>query len=230
MGALCSLMFSACSSSGDEPVAPVEKAMATFVLDYTFESGSMSRSSNEEVYDDFYEANIKTQLLVVDDYKIEFKDKKSGVVHNFNGKWSNGDKFQLPEGEYTVKGASVLEKMCYSKASICFEKDIEIKKETKKVVLEAGYACCLFMFEKSNISNIEFRWLSDIVYLDEYNGYYYCFCKGMYGSPYFKIERDNGSGYELKINTDDYEDGKYYIFNDDDEASTYNIPKMEAGN
>lgn len=229
LSAFCALFVYACSNGSDEPIVPMEKATATFVLDYTFESGDMSRS-NEDVYDNFYEANIKTKLLIVDDYKIEFTDKTSGVSHVFTGKWSNGDKIKLPVGEYKVKGASVLDKMCYKKASIGFEKDIEIKKDTKQVVLDANYKCCLIMFEKSNIKNIEFRWMSDIEYLELLDGYFYCFCKNMSGTPYFKIERDNGSGYDFKINISDYEDGKYYIFNDDDEASTFNLPKMEAGN
>lgn len=223
------VVFTACSSSEDSPTPDVEKIEVSFLLDYTFESGSMSRS-NDEVYDEFYESNIKTKLLVTDDYQIEFRNKESGTSYKCNGKWSNEDRITLPVGVYKVIGESYAGKSCSEKASIKFEKDIEIKADTKRVVLEADYDCWLIMFAKSNIKSIQYFCVNPKDELKMYKDYFYAFCQNESGYPYFLIKRENGSSFEFKIDDDVFENGKYYFFNDDDEASTFNIPKMSAGN
>ena len=229
LSAMCALFIYACSSESNEPIIPTEKPVASFLLDYTFESGNMSRS-NESVYDDFYENNIKTKVLVADDYEIEFRNKDSGTSYKCSGKWSNEDKIILPIGVYKVIGKSYAGASCSEKASINFEKDVEIKEDTKKVVLEADYDCWLIMFAKSNIKSIQYYCVNPICELKTYKEYFYAFCQNENGYPYFLIKRENGSSFEFRIDDDVFKNGKYYFINDDDEASTFNIPEMEAGN
>ena len=217
-----------CSSNSEEPME-IEKKMAEFTLDYTFESGSMSRT-NEEVYDDFYENNIKTKVLVADDYNLTFTSKETGTAHNFKGKWSNEDKITLPVGVYKVSGVTYTNSTCHNKASLKFAKDLEIKADTKQVVLDADYDCWLIMFAKSNIKSIQYFCITAKEMLGTYKDYFYAFCQNENGYPYFKVIRENGGSFEFKIEDGAFENGKYYIFNDDNEASTFNLPKMEAGN
>lgn len=229
MSALCALIIASCSSNGEEPIAPAETKEVVFELDYTFEGSSMSRS-NADVYDDFYETNIKTKLLVADDYQIEFRNKSTGTFYKCNGKWSNEDKITLPVGLYAVTGISYAGSACNEKASIKFIKDVEIKEDTKQVVLEADYDCWLIMFAKSNIKSIQYFCINPKNELKTYKDYFYAFCQEESGYPYFLIKRENGSSFEFKIGDGVFEYGKYYFFNDDDEASTFNLSKMEAGN
>ena len=229
LSVMCALFICACSSNADEPISPNEDAVASFVLDYTFESGSMSRS-NTDVYNDFYESNIKTKILVADDYEIEFRNQNSGTFYKCKGRWSDKDKITLPVGLYKVTGISYAGSTCSEKASIKFIKDVEIKENTTQVVLDADYDCWLIMFAKSNISSIQYYCISPKNELRTYKDYFYAFCQNESGYPYFLIKRSNGSTYEFKIDDNIFEDGKYYIFDDDDEPSTFNLPPMNAGN
>ena len=225
-------VFVACSSSSEELIVPTEKSEVSFVLDFTFiEGGSMSRA-NADVYKDFYDNNIKNKKLIPDNYEISFTNQETNIRYDFKGNWSQKDKITLLEGTYKVNGASWTNEMCSDKASISFTTDVTIEKGMTELVVKAGYACCLLMFNKSNINKLQFRYSDKIVDLFTYGDYYYCFGVNISGnssnSSYFDGERDNGSTFTLRIGDGVFENGKYYFFND--VASSFDIPEMEAGN
>lgn len=232
MGILSSLFFNACSSSEEEPVVVEEQSSVTFYLDLAFvEGGSMSRS-NSDVYTKFYNEKIKTKELIPDDYEISFTNTVTGTRYDFTGKWSNKDKITLLEGTYKVNGASRTSEMCSDKASITFTQDVEVNTGMASLTVTAGYECCLLMFNKSNITKLEFKYSSNTIPLFTYEDYYYCFGVNLNSSSsnsvYFNGERDNGSTFTFKVGENTFETGKYYFFND--VTSSFDVPTMEAGN
>lgn len=234
--ALCAFVLCSCSSSGDEPAAPVEKKEVTFVLSFELDGKSMSRATNDEVYESFYKDMIASKKLIPDNYELSFKNKETGASYDFKGKWSENDMITLLEGKYTVTGICHDKKTNHfqERVSLKFEEDVELKESSTKITLKAIYDSFLIFFNKSNIksleycSNVESKYMNPIEFT--YKDCFYLFSRSFKDTYHLYIQgkRTNGSSFIVYTYDVPFENGKYYFFND--ATSSFDIPKMEAGN
>lgn len=240
---MASLVYFTACSNDEEPYVPQE---VEFTLDYTFvESGSMTRATGEELYNDFYAKYIETRQLTPTTYSLTFTNQETGATATIDGRWNKKDGIRLPEGTYSVSGKSTpqlkYDKMIPSD-TVClsFNELVTIQKDMQVLNLTALYDSYLLLFDatnnisakfchtSSNNSNVDIK--NDLykagdllsVFIKDFN----------YGSSYLipKIILTRVDNEEITINLDKipFEKGKYYYFND--MTNSFDIPKMESGN
>lgn len=238
------VIFTACSND-DEPYAPQE---VEITLDYTFiESGTMTRATGADVYNEFYEKYIKTRQLTPTTYSLTFTNKETGAVATINGEWNKKDGIRLPEGTYNVSGVSAPQ-LKYGKnipsdtVYLSFDELVIIQKDMQELKLTANYDSYLLLFDatnnikakfyhySSNNSNVDIN--KDLykagdllsIFIRDFN----------YGNSYQvnvpKIILTRVDAKECTITLDKipFEKSKYYYFND--MTNSFDIPPMESGN
>lgn len=235
--------FSSCSNEEDVYI-PQEVELT---LDYTFaESGSLSRATGADVYNDFYEKHIKTKELTPKTYYLEFKDvSNDATILSINGEWGTTSGIRLPEGEYNVVGysrpcESYAEQPTYlpsDTAYIVFNEKVSIVKDMTTLTLTAKYDSYLLLFDYGNISKIEIN--VGPKQLSNDGSCYWLFVKEDSWSNWDNgfqfnhnlgadIIRNNGDNINVVFGRLPLEIGKYYYFND--MTNSFDIPKMESGN
>jgi hypothetical protein len=231
-------------SSCEQEYTPQEVALT---LDYSFiESGSMTKTIGEEVYDNFYEEYIKNKILTPTTYSLTFTNVETGAVANMNGFWKNKDAIRLTEGEYEVVGTSVpthnkLKGEPSDTTYLTFSEKITITKDLSSLVLQAQYDSYLLMFDVENIQEIYYEHYYDSSYANscvEHNLYksqslFTMFVKDLkYGDDKrahrIYLIRKDGQKITITLDKFPFEKGKYYYFND--MTNSFDIPKMESGN
>ena len=218
----------------------------TFTLDYTFvESGSMSRATGTEVYNEFYEKYIKTKVLTPTSYSLTFTNKATGATATMEGCWDKTEGIRLVEGEYEVKGVSqpiTRNTTPSDTVYLSFEENISISKDMDRLLLTAKYDSYLLMLDASNYKEAHFNHYSsnnsnpDIkkplykadnlltLFIRDFN----------YGSSYNSmipkliLTRKDNHSIEVPLNKIPFEKGKYYYF--DDMTNSFDLPPMESGN
>lgn len=162
---LISIIFlSSCGSKDDSINIPVE---VDFCVDYNFIKSGAMRGIENDLYDSFYEKNIKTKKITPQQYQLTFKslDRNDSIL--VNGSWGKKQFFKLLEGKYKVKG--------YSRSVYCedktfensdshfimsdttmlyFDEIIEITSSQKEYSLNAKYDCYLIIFDNSDINSL----------------------------------------------------------------------------
>ncbi|MBO5916393.1 MAG: hypothetical protein J6Q25_05720 [Bacteroidales bacterium] len=232
--------FLSCSND-EEYRAPQE---VDLTLDYTFvESGSMTKVTGADVYDDFYNTYIKTEQLTPTSYSLTFRSKETNeTVLSIDGTWCDDNSIRLPEGEYIVTGKSQpKERETYygyeypsDTAYLIFNENVKIIRDMKDLTLRADYDAFLMLFDSSNVnkiclyngdslsSNGEVFWL----FMRDKN---YRTSSGSSTGYYdLTITRKNNDVINIKVKDIPFEKGKYYYFND--MTNSFDIPKMESGN
>ena len=140
---LLALFMTGCSSN-DEPTAEPQEAEIT--LSYQFaESGQMSRSAGSEAYSKFYDSEIVSKQLTPRNYSLTFTEKTTGAKYEYSGRWSDGTKMSILEGNYTVEGESAPVRETVDTLSLKFSEEVVITKDTKDVVLNAQYNSFLLL-------------------------------------------------------------------------------------
>lgn len=231
-------VLAGCEKPAQEPTPQDVNVTITYTLD-TSVGSDMTKATDEEVFDMFYE-KMKTGELVAPDYHITFEETTTGALYEFDGKWDNEDMITIRTGKYRIKGYSkATGDYIQDKASIVFEEEVEISTSSKSVVLNAIYDCYLLAFAKSDIKAMKlyYTYYGDstcktFFTLDEY---YYAFANGLLYSNQANRkeqaciigERQNGSVFKIYVGNANLEKGKYYIYNDVNES--FELPKMEAG-
>lgn len=218
----------------------------TFTLDYTFvESGSMSRATGTEVYNEFYEKYIKTKVLTPTSYSLTFTNKATGATATMEGCWDKAEGIRLVEGEYEVKGVSqpiTRNTTPSDTVYLSFEENISISKDMDRLLLTAKYDSYLLMLDASNYKEAHFYHYSsnnsnpDIKKpLYKTDGLLTLFVRDFkYGSSYegntpkLILTRKDSHNIEVPLNKIPFEKGKYYYFND--MTNSFDIPPMESGN
>lgn len=234
--------LSSCSSE-EEVYIPQE---VDLTLSYSFaESGSMTKATGAEVYNDFYEKYIKTKKLAPTTYSLTFKHKTTGATTTItNGIWKNKDAIRLIEGEYEVTGTSapipkdadILSHYVSDTVFISFEEVISVTKDMKNLNLTAKYDSFLLMFDDVNYSDIHYHYYesgrnyNQDLYKTENN--YVIFINGFpsIGANYNSVWllRNDASKIKIELEKLPFEKGKYYYFND--MTNSFDIPPMESGN
>ena len=214
-----------------------------FSIDYTFaKSGSMSRSTGNEVYDAFYDKYIKSKVLTPKTYELIFTNKETGSSSTIRGRWDEKDGIRLLEGQYEVVGKSIpLHKRDDFKefsdsVYIAFNEIVAISKDDTKLLLTAKYDSFLLMFDEENTKSISCNCTgytgSTMLSKDENN--FWIFMQQTYRSTEhtkgFNLDvlRNDGLTSVVPLLNFSFEKGKYYYFND--MTNSFNIPPMESGN
>ena len=234
--------FSSCHKSVIDKVEEPQTVLVSF--DYSFESGSMTKSDN--LYNQFYNEIISKEL-VADNFNIILEEVNTGEIYEFSGKWKDKDMISIKTGKYKVNGNSIASgNYIQSKCSLKFNTEIEIKSTDTTIVLPAEYNCFLLIFNKTYISTVlnnyygynEDRFDSsywNIYYLIDKDSVLYAFSYNLYDvnhdkscKPYLKIVLKNNSIIKIYTETINFELGKYYIYNSVD--NNFSIPEMTQGN
>lgn len=228
------LAFAGCNN--EESVTPPTKELVTVTLDYGFpESGSMTRAGSD-LYNNFYEAYIKTKIVTPPTYSLKFKNKETGAIAEINGRWENKDGIKLLEGEYEVTGKSESTYDSTDKVDgmyLQFKEDVTIDKNTTVINLTATYDCYMLIFNTENITYIDYSNSNPRhIALSKKDNIYYMFLQKLLWSSsyknYLRITRTDGSTSEVYLDNIPFEKGKYYYF--DDINNSFDIPPMQAGN
>ena len=216
-----------CLSCDNGEDVNVEKKLVDVCFGVKFvESGSMSRATADEVYQEFYNKHIATKELVKKEYQLTIRDMSGVTVAELNGTW-DVTTIQLPEGTYQISGNSVGD---YETVSLRFEEDVEIK-SSGTINLTAQYSCYLLLFP-TNSGTYSYKY-SDSYYesytnMPTVDDLSYMFMSTIWDS--FRIVYSDGTdSTTLRFNSENFkfEIGKYYYFNI--VTGTFNIPPMENG-
>ncbi len=233
------------NSVGDKYIfKATKKTYARVSLNYTFaESGSLSRATGADVYNNFYEKYIKTKILTPKSYSLKFTHKETGATATINGLWENKDMVRLVEGEYYITGTSSpkpkgvsYQSMPSDTVFLSFNEDIVVTKDMTSLNLTAIYDSYLILFDNTNYSNINFYhsgngtidnplFMTDEVFSLFIRDFNY---KSADYIPQIKATRIDNKSIIINLNKFPFEKGKYYYFND--MTNSFDIPPMESGN
>ena len=216
--------FTACSND-DEPYAPQEVELR---LDYTFiESGSMSRTTGDDVYTTFYDKYIKTKQLTPTTYSLTFTNTKTGAIALVDGRWDSNDGVRLPEGTYKVEGIShriinnsigINSEYVSDTTFISFNEEVSISPKQTILNLTAQYDSYLLIFDSSNISTAEYNGLSRWN-IKKHDNLLTIFVNRQsttsYSNDYIKITRTNGSSATIYLKYIPFEKGKYFHYKEE---------------
>lgn len=231
---LCiAFVFQSCSKEEVRQPQEVE-----FSIDYSFSSGSMSRTTNDEIYTKFYESYIKTRKITPDNYALIFTNKETGQKNEIRGLWSENNLIRLTEGSYTVTGNSYDGPTTFAKDKVVlsFNTEITISTTTEALIVKASYNCPLLFFSEELTTGIRYKsgyinGYSEVIdELGILDNYYYCFVKEFYTNKdsYFEITRTNHKISKVYTDNLNLENGKYYFFND--MSGGFDLEPMTPGN
>lgn len=224
-----------CKKSEPQNVEQYVNVTITYTLD-TSVGGDMTKATNAEVFDMFYE-KMRSGELVAPNYELTLTETTTGAKYVFSGKWANNDMVTIRTGKYQVEGKSTAKgNNTQELASIRFNEEIEISTSSSSVVLQAIYDCYLLAFAKSDITELKnyaagMGSMLEPVDFFVYQGYYYVFVnETIYAGVNDGLiygRRTNGSTFKIYTYNAKFDKGKYYIYND--VSGSFELPKMEAG-
>lgn len=214
------LSLSSCEQTVEEPQIVDVSFGVKFV-----ESGSMSRATADEVYQDFYEKYIVTKELVRKGYTLTIRDREGLPVANLNGTW-DVTTIQLPEGIYRISGSSEGD---YATVSLRFDEEIEIK-SSGTINLTAQYSCFLLLFPTNGgVYSYKYVDLNEYTYeMPTIDDVSYMFATSKTYIKYVNYT-DGVDTTTLRFDSDkfNFQIGNYYYFNI--VTGTFTIPPMENG-
>ena len=244
MAMLLVIAMSASITSCTKEETPDVPQDVTFTLDYTFvESGSMSRATGNEVYEEFYNEYIKAKMLTPSFYSLTFVNKETGAEATIKGKWDSKDGIRLPEGEYEVTGTSTPREKDFSEWSdsvhLVFNETVSINRGDTNLTLNAIYDSFLLMFDAENTKSISCKndgFTSSVKddKLSKTDKLFWVFMQQTYykesrnNDYYLTISRIDGQKSTIMLINIPFEKGKYYYFND--MTNSFDLPPMESGN
>ena len=248
---LCFIVALIISCTEDTTVNPNREL--EIKLSYKFSnSGDMSRSTNSEIYNEFYNQFIKPHILTPTKYSLSFKNIETNAVTTINGSWKDQTGIRLLSGKYEVTGISHPTfthaiGMPSDTVYIAFNEIITIREDMTELTLNTAYDSYLLLFDKQHSSNVSYRGKStnvsgeseirlkstDKIYWLFINGNEYTSISSSYNAYIFKnskmeITRSNGDNATIYFEGIPFELGKYYYFND--VTNSFDIPTMEKGN
>lgn len=207
------------------------------------QAGNMARSV-DNLYQKFYDEQIKTKQLVYPSYELSFY-RDDVLVATFTGKW-DADAVQLPAGTYIVRGKSGnyekissdldLKEERYSTASLKFEESVTITEDTKSITLTAAYDCYMVFFDASQFTEVwagkMLRYYGDDMRIEAIpapsaSGIQYVFINSATTLDKITYTSANGDRGEIQMAAFNFENGKYYGF--DSANITIDVPPMESG-
>lgn len=191
-------------------------------------SGNMVRSA-EDLYADFYTNYITSKVLIPEQYQLTIY-KNDKTVGDCSGKW-DAEFITLEEGTYRIVGTS---KGDFKKASLEFDQEVTITRDTKNIKLTAIYDCYMLFFDKEKFGEATIYCDSEITYgtktsetFPSTDKLFYIFLPHRNASTisYKTVNGDRGS---VSLDNYSFNNGKYYMF--DIISGEIYIPQMELGN
>lgn len=247
------------SCSSNEDIYKPQDVKLT--LDYTIvNSGSMSRSGGEDVYNKFYEKYIKTKKLTPQNYNLTFTNAETNdVVLNKTSAWNSKDGIVLPEGKYKVTGYSYPSEIeivsgnnwSYYYPSdtvyIAFDEVVSVTKDMSKLTLKANYDSYLLLFDTVNTDSVVLGDDSGNAFTGNYaktlakdedchwifmNAKFYSYSYQINKTYYysFLIAQSGSDNIKLFTSSETYEKGKYYYYQYNGMTNSFDLPQMEPGN
>ncbi|MBR1962489.1 MAG: hypothetical protein IKA26_06000 [Alistipes sp.] len=214
------MSFSSCEQAVEEPQIVDVCFGVKFV-----ESGSMSRATVDEIYQEFYNKHIVTKEFVLTTYDLTISDEKGNRVAVIDGTWDKTT-IQLLTGKYKVTGTST--SSGYSKASLKFEETITIS-TSETINLTAKYDCFLLLFPRNN-DTYKYSYdggYNNSGYMPTVDDLAYMFIRGTAPDVYYTGTSSDRVNLDLTSYKDIFQIGCYYYFNI--VTGTFNIPPMENG-
>lgn len=191
-------------------------------------SGSMVRSA-EDLYADFYTNYISNKVLIPENFELTIY-KNDEKVGDCRGVWE-AELITLEEGTYRIVGTS---KGDFKKASLSFDQEVTINKDTKSIKLTAIYDCYMLFFEKEKFNEVSIHCDSALTYgaytsetFPSTEKLFYLFLphRNATSISYEVASRDKGSVY---LKNYSFVKGRYYMF--DIISGEIYVPQMESGN
>lgn len=224
---MCAMLGILVSCQNEEAVEPIKEVSFTIGLQLP-QSGSMTRTSASELYDDFYTNHIEPHTKLPQEYSFSIYKGESKIA-TISGKW-NADIATLPIGTYRFSGQS---KGDFEFGSLIFDQQVVIDENTESISLTAQWDCYLLMFDKELYTRAEVGCRSETsssstsVSLCETEAVYYLFLPHR-ESSYIKYGTTGNDAGTIYLNQYSFEKGKYYVF--DLYNGIFSAPKMEQGN
>lgn len=223
------MLMQSCAKNEPELPTPEDNTVVEFSIDYSFpSSGNMGRSTNDDLYTEFYNSHIVTKKVTSSVYSLTFTSKDGkATIANFSGNWEKPDIVRLPVGKYHVKGSSLAD---FTKASLVFDEDIEVSKTTSSITLNAIYDCSLLLFNyDAETPKTEMKLGTYSVNVPKTDKIYYIFIDDERSKLTVSWDNKYTTNKYVSINLSQFtfEKGKYYFFND--VTGMFNIPPMTSG-
>lgn len=223
----------------EEIIDQTDPQEVTVTFDYSFwESGSMTKSTGNELYTTFYNKYIKTKTLTPRSYALTLKNLKTGESSYIRGHWDKKEGIKLTEGTYEITGTSspIYSSFLYQKLDtvyLAFKENIAISSNTTSINLSAKYNSFMLMFDTDNTKSINYGCgenSNNNIALSKADNIFYMFLDKLStaGNDRLNIKRLSGSESNIYISKTPFENGKYYYFNDI--TNSFDIPPMEEGN
>ena len=232
--------FLACSTlvgcmSPIEPSQVEEKDITvTFIYNLPTNNGNeMTKTSNAEVFDEFYEKITSTEL-VAETYDLELTETTTGAKYYFHGSWGSHDMVTLRTGTYHIVGSSTAPgNNIQQRCSFVFDEIQEISVSSSTISLTAQYDCFLLIFSANDISSLSNYNGEETADFFDFKSYKYAFVN----TSLFK-ESNRQAAYIRGIYSDkaefksytgnlNFEKGKYYVYSS--VTGWVTAPQMEAG-
>ena len=182
---VATLIIVGCSNDKvEEIIAQTDPQEVTVTFDYSFwESGSMTKSTGNELYTTFYNKYIKTKTLTPRSYALTLKNLKTGESSYIRGYWNKKEGIKLMEGTYEVTGTSspIYSSFLYQKLDtvyLAFKENIAISSNTTSINLSAKYDSFMLMFDTDNTKSIDYGYgenISNNIALSKVDNIFYMF-------------------------------------------------------
>lgn len=226
-----------------EIIEDINPKEVTVTFDYSFwESGSMTKSTGNDLYTNFYNKYIKNKTLTPRSYSLILKNIKTGESSIIKGYWDKKEGIKLTEGTYEVTGTSSpkyknLEKV--DSVYLSFKENINIDKNTTSINLSAQYNSYMLILDADNTESIQYNFgtydgsSGECINLTKVDNIYYMFINKLLNennpaANRITINRNSGSISTVYLSKTPFKKGKYYYLNNI--TNSFDVPPMEEGN
>lgn len=218
----------------EQKLEQAEEVSVYFVYNLPTDSGgSMTKTTNAEVFEEFYQKIISAEL-VAETYHLVLTESTTGAKYEFSGSWNSHDLITLRTGTYHIVGSSTATgENIQDKCSFVFDETVEISASSSAITLNAQYDCFLLIFSANDIAS-----------LSNYNGEstsdFFSFKSYKYAFVNSSLYKENGrnaayiggkytDNAEFKCYTGNlvFEKGKYYVYSSI--TGSFSVPQMEEG-
>lgn len=230
-------VFVACEEKIElQESTPVEGEEVSVYFIYnlpTDNGGSMTKLSNAEVFEEFYEKIVSAEL-VAEEYDLQLTETTTGSKYEFKGKWNSHDMVTVRTGKYHITGVSTaLGKSIQDKCSFTFDETVEISTSSSAINLTANYDCFLLIFSANEIATLSNYNGEESQSFYSFKTYKYAFVNGTLFKEGKQDKAYIGGTYtdnaEFKCYTGNlaFEKGKYYVYSS--VTGGFTVPPMEEG-
>lgn len=228
------ILFVGCENKNEPIVNGNEEVTAYFIYNIpTDKGGSMTKTTDAEVFDEFYKKIVSAEL-VAENYELLLTETTTNAKYEFKGAWNGHDMVTLRTGTYHVVGKSTASgDNIQEKCSFVFDEFVEISASTSTITLSAKYDCSLLVFSSNDISSLFNYNGEETTSMFSFKEYKYAFVndklfnQGKEQEAYIGGEFSDGAEFKCYTGNLTFEKGKYYIYSSI--TGGFIVPEMEPG-